>query len=784
MEPDRSPSKRPEWNLLLGGKHRDRLGYTWLELGRLDDDGQEHFFTVGCGLHAVKDRGKVDAWFFTTDKRVDQHFGLVRDRVPHNKAKLAEALGDDGVIYKTRGEYCRAIDDRLFRLRDRYRALVDLLIQLRVRQLSRDFDEKRISAQLSDALPPLAQEILDQVAGAMRDLDEQRGRLEGMRRSAVAVERFEKHYAGYLQVALKRRVNDFFVEHNKYDRTQRKINDDTRLLEQANQRYESAESAIAKNRNDAAAIDARLRVLRQSPKMKDARRLEDFRQRRDQSEKQAEAAVVRLNEDEKAHQSAQKRLRTTAEQWKFDRRRADATLAEMIARETPLKIAQALKDCRGNDEPAGTRMLDRVGKMIDQCDAGAQQLRKQQKFVEQADRNLQRAMDQRGQRERLADDARSRVERAVEQLGRTRDALCQSWLAWRDEASQLLPSLTTREAMQQQIGWPATSDGDDDDGFANPSFDLHQSVQAALDVAASAAQENRATLASKRSDGEAKLGQMQAKVAELESGVHVPPDPLPTRDAGARVSRPGAPLYELVDFAASVPAEEHAAWEAGLEASGLLDAWVLPQARTGDSWPLVISDEAIGDAFAMDPKARPTSNMAQVLVVSNELPDGVTSDQVQSLLQSLGCGHGQSATWFDRDGSWQVGARVGVWEKDFAGHIGITARERRRAEAIERVRVEIETQQGELVELRQQQVAADETLRACNEFWTKSPRANCVRKHLKGKKTNCDRNCSKQHVSNRESRPVWNRLAKRLKPMIKTDASVSPRCNRRSRTAW
>ena len=34
MEPDGDPAKRVEWNLLMGGRHPDRLGYTWLELGR------------------------------------------------------------------------------------------------------------------------------------------------------------------------------------------------------------------------------------------------------------------------------------------------------------------------------------------------------------------------------------------------------------------------------------------------------------------------------------------------------------------------------------------------------------------------------------------------------------------------------------------------------------------------------------------------------------------------------------------------------------------------------
>ena len=44
VEPDADPKKRMEWNLLLGGEHPhpERLGYTWLEFGRLDEDGAAH----------------------------------------------------------------------------------------------------------------------------------------------------------------------------------------------------------------------------------------------------------------------------------------------------------------------------------------------------------------------------------------------------------------------------------------------------------------------------------------------------------------------------------------------------------------------------------------------------------------------------------------------------------------------------------------------------------------------------------------------------------------------
>ena len=65
--------------LLLGGDHPhpERLGYTWLEFGRVDEAGVEHFRTIGCGLKAVSGKGISRHWFFVTSQRVGVDFRLV-----------------------------------------------------------------------------------------------------------------------------------------------------------------------------------------------------------------------------------------------------------------------------------------------------------------------------------------------------------------------------------------------------------------------------------------------------------------------------------------------------------------------------------------------------------------------------------------------------------------------------------------------------------------------------------------------------------------------------------
>ncbi|MFI2264471.1 hypothetical protein OHU45_09010 [Streptomyces tubercidicus] len=142
VEPDGDPGKRMEWNLLLGGEHphSERLGYTWIEFGRLDPtSGETHFRTLLCGLKAVSGRGIARHWYAVTGQRV--HHGpdapaegalslvdatgtaLSRDR-------LVEAVGGHGMVYDQAKTYRRAVDEALFGLGEqRYGALVDLLVR-------------------------------------------------------------------------------------------------------------------------------------------------------------------------------------------------------------------------------------------------------------------------------------------------------------------------------------------------------------------------------------------------------------------------------------------------------------------------------------------------------------------------------------------------------------------------------------------------------------------------------------------------------------------------------
>src|SRR6266481_6170251 len=66
IEPDGDGGKRMAWNLLMSSYDR-RMGYAWIEFGRLDEHGTPRYLMLGAGLSAAAGRPQVDSWFFVLE---------------------------------------------------------------------------------------------------------------------------------------------------------------------------------------------------------------------------------------------------------------------------------------------------------------------------------------------------------------------------------------------------------------------------------------------------------------------------------------------------------------------------------------------------------------------------------------------------------------------------------------------------------------------------------------------------------------------------------------------
>ncbi|MBO0807428.1 MAG: TIGR02680 family protein, partial [Actinobacteria bacterium] len=694
VEPDGDRQKKMEWNLLLGGKHPhpERLGYAWLEFGRRAADGTTEFRTIGCGLKAVAGRGIARHWFFVTTQRAGASGGLQllpASRVPLTREKLREEIGSHGLVYDRAADYRRAVDEALFGLGEhRYAALINLLIQLRQPQLSKRPDERLLSRALTEALPPLSPGLVQTVAEAFRGLDEERDALRALQETRTAATEFLRHYRRYANAAAKRKAAGPRQAHSRYEQLGRDLTAAEEAYEASDAELRTARNELAELESERTRLEARREALAQDPAMRDARELD---RRREDARQQGEIAFER----------EQAAARLTAE---LTRRTTKASQAAQRA-------SAAEAGLRGAQEAAGTAAA------AARCTPGHRAATEGwQEDLPRARRAAQEIIDRQasaiGQLERLLagvaarrtalEAARAEVERLTAEIHAASDRIAAAEQAAAGRAAELtdayrayLAGLTELrvedpdELIELVADWAGTGDGD------NPA---PRAVDDAARAAVDALGRQHAQLWARRDAVTTTAAGLTAEIGRLQVGGHDAPPAPHTRDPQVRDTRPGAPLWQVTDFAPGVPERHRAGLEAALEAAGILDAWLTPD---GD---LLAGDVVL--ASGRHPVAGPSCDTVLVPAVNSGDPQAAALPEaaVRAALAAIGLGDGSgtgegTGAWVAVDGRWANGVLAGNWHKDAARHIGEGARETARRERIARLTAELAGLNNEIAAL-------------------------------------------------------------------------------------
>ena len=670
VEPDGDPSKRMEWNLLLGGRYDERVGYTWLELGRVDEDGQAQYLTLGCGLKAVTGRGAPARWFFLTDRRVGVDLWLVNPTgTAKTKDRLAEALADRGQVLEGPATWRRIIDERLFHLgAERYEALLSLLIQLRQPQLSKRPNEQALSDALTGALAPPDQAIVAEVADAFRSLEAQRADLDALAEAQSAVATFDARYRRYAAVATRRRAADVRRAQSSYEAVNRRLTTAMKTFDDESEAEAAAKVQVAEADSELAGHRAAERALRDSPAMQAAATLDEVRKAAESAEGAAKDAEQRLADTRAARDRAVEALAAAEGVAAASRAQLEGALeaAELAATAAQLDTAHA----------AALRVLDSGGlanarraaaEATDRRERDARHVLGLVAAFEKTAVEVARRRELRDNAATARDTASERhaeQEAAVTATGRDYAVAVERWA----RACAELP--VDAEAVAGHVGtWTASLDG------ANPAtVAADAAARGALEALAAAA----ARLDRQRQDAEEEQAGLATERERLAAGgIAAPPAPH-TRAGAGRDDLPGAPLWQVVDFHDGVPGDQRAGLEAALEAGGLLDARVTPDGQLLDRDTL--------DAILV-PAAGVADNLTSVLRPSVDRDDtraAVLSDEaVLAVLRGIGLGPAAGATsWVDTDGGWRLGVAHGRWRKPAARYVGHAAREGARRDRI------------------------------------------------------------------------------------------------------
>ena len=612
-------------------------------------------------------------------------------RIVLNKERLRERVEGQGrgIVFENPQSYRRAVDERLFRLGEkRYEALMDTLIQLRQPQLSRKPDEVGLSQALTEALPPMPQELLADVAEALNQLEEDREQLDRTRQLEQAVTQFEKHYRLYASVLTRRQAREMRQAQTAFDNASDERNKAQSALREQLEAEAAATQSHELSKRALTVARERLETLQSDPANQDANRLSQAE--RDFKERGAEAARA-----VESHSSTQRQLIREQERSRASNQRADAAQGA---------IPSARAQCVSEAQPAGlaavlsgnilsTDSLDELAVLPDgiltsamaELRTEAQKRRDSIRLLEQRhaavalkQSTLQSLQATQRECQEELEGAKQRRAEADQKAEAAGGALVAAWTAHCAELEQL--RFGAEEPLSLLPGWVARPE----EG-PNP-------LQVALIAVHRKVLEQHATL---QVELEAQRRELKIRrTALMEEQQQVAPGqdaapPIPaTRSVGVRQGREGAPFWQLVDFQPHVSTQQRAGLEASLEACGLLDAWI---AADG-------SVTAAGGSPIWDTQWRERAAVGNNLLsfLWPVIPEGspIEPSLVNALLAGISCGPEDDPSvesWIAEDGRFRLGSLAGAWQKPEAVYVGQTARAQARQRRLREIAQELQS---------------------------------------------------------------------------------------------
>lgn len=670
------------WNLMGDGyPGTTRVGYVWLEFARANEAGGEQWFTCGARLQATKNSRGVQVTYFTTSLRVGVADGLgllTHDGRPLPKADLAAAIGETGATFESAtGDYRRTVRQTLFpELGDeQYDALIGSLLQLRRPKLSEHLDPTTLSELLSQALPPLDQQDVAEIAEGFEKLDRRREELARLDEEVRAAESLATRSRNHARRVLRSAAAAVISATSQMDQLARTAKASRQAHEETERDLARVESHQQRAADEDRQAEERITGLQDTDAYREGQQLDRLRQQTERAEKAAGDArtdagnrAADAEEDDRAAAGA----RHAAEQ---------AGEAYARARDEAARAAQRVGLTAAFEEATGVGDVDEARRLLR---TSVEARERQVEAVRTALRAYDDAVEERGRAETRLEtcrDQRHEAEGRLNEVEGERDAaltrLQEALESWARGCRELPVAERIDELVESAADEPTV---------------LRLLAEAARRVGDTLAR-TETTLTTQRQEAVDEREGLDAERADLRERKVLVPDPPHTRTA-ERADLPGAPLWRLVDWRAEVEDHTQARVEAALEASGLLDAWVLP---LGDV--RVAGHDTFAEAALATPA--PGDSLADVLAVEPEA--AVSPEQVRALL--AGVAYGETAGAADHpaaigaDGTWHLAAARGSWTKESAAFIGASARERARQRRIDELTARIAELDGRIAEL-------------------------------------------------------------------------------------
>jgi uncharacterized protein (TIGR02680 family) len=664
-----SSSRPMKWNLLMGGRHRNRVGYAWLEFGRTTPAGTPEWVTTIVGLKAVADNPRVQTWFIVLrDRRVGADFRLLNDNdEPFSRAGLEQRLECE--VMDTASEFRVRVNEALFGYQsmERHATMLELSRQLRRSKLSESLDPEELSDILSNALPYIDQELVSEIGAHLDTIEQLRRDLAAMVDVRDRFQAFCDTYRDYARAVVLTRGQHTATAGRELRTAQGELTALAKRLDGTRETLRALEERIRELSGELLGARGAKDELMGSEPMKAVEAVRRLRQTVGIARRASEQAAEALGDINTRVEAAQQDLEHS------QTRVRDTGATVTLIGERALVLAERVGVVGHEELATGKDPTADAHAMLSAAKARAAHVERQwelRRKVESARQRAELLGDDADRSERAASEMRGRLEECEQQLTAAREKLAEDVRNWATALSVFRVDESLTEALQDACAIAGEESAPRLRDLLEPELTRHR------DELANA----RARLGSKRERLAERRAPLERELAALRAKRDREPEPPGWRTA-SRDRREGAPLWRLVDFAEGLTDVQRAGLEAALQASGLLDAWLLPSGQllgiAGDVGLVDVGgDGSLESMLRAEPGAVVPTEMVRKVLGGVHVVEAGADSQPGPCVIGL-------------DGSFRLGPAAGRHVKATAELIGASARAAARARRMDEVLAEL-----------------------------------------------------------------------------------------------
>lgn len=701
LDPFGSSDRRMEYYFLGESGKEESTGYLFLEFKK---ENLEQYRTIGIGQKAQKGK-PMSFWGFVIldGRRVGQDINLYKEagmkKIPYTRQELKQVLGEGNPCTEAQREYMELVNRHIFGFPniEQYGQFIKLLIKVRAPKLSKEFKPTKVYEILNDSLQTLSDEDLRAMVEAMEKMDDIQSRLEGLKSAYKDLQIIRNEYLRYNLYMLGKKAQAYVEKKKSVDGLRRNLTLREHTLEEECREIEQCKRTAKR-------LEDEIQILTAE---KDSLHLEDMEESIDKLEK----ARKDKNEAEDEKRKNDSRIETARGQILFYdgqlrtyQGRADAIFQE---------IEERLQELEEENEILLFAEHGEVRKLIDSDNRRgsfqeiSRSLKKLADVIEQGYKVLER-LDQIWQQWNLAEEelqkytaekerAEAEYSHAESMERECKDQLIEEWYVFSKENQEMLLTSEELGGLSERI----------------QSYDSPENVGKILELCHQMWMKRYYALENSRLETKNEqrecLKRKETLLMELKALENMPmaaPARKKRTEEARKILRekgiPFVPFYEAVDFADGVSEDEKKRIEGQIEASGLLDALLIPTEHQEKARGVL---KELSDAFlstdALDFEGG-EGRKKYPFLVSEELEEplkqaaeaalGMISDRQQS----------DAVLVIAEDGYFRNGALEGYCHaEEEAAYIGAAARKRKKEEMLQEKRAELADTQKELEDIEE-----------------------------------------------------------------------------------